>query len=311
MSITLPSPAPAARAPGAGAGPIAAYLALCFIWGSTYLAIRVAVETLPPHIMVGGRSILAGAIMAGVALAAGSGLPTRRQIASAAASGLLLFAGGQAFLATAEQHIPSGQAAVVNATQALVMPLAAWVLGAGLMPGLAAWSGLAVGFAGVAVLVGPGAGVVSPLGAATVLASVLCWAFGGAVARRWPAGPIALAAGMQMALGGTACLLIAWVAGEWHGFALHDVSHRSWLGFFYLASIGSFAGFGAFAWLVQIWPMERLATYTYVNPIVALMLGTFLAGEALTRREVLATALILGAVAVVMWGGRSRLRDAN
>jgi drug/metabolite transporter (DMT)-like permease len=83
------------------------------------------------------------------------------------------------------------------------------------------------------------------------------------------------------------------------------------VGFFYLATIGSFAGFGAFTYLVQIWPMDRLATYTYVNPIVALLLGTLLAGESFSRRDLLATALILGAVAVVMWGGRSRLRDAK
>jgi drug/metabolite transporter (DMT)-like permease len=298
-------------APGAGALPIVAYLALCFIWGSTYLAIRMAVETLPPHIMVGGRSLAAGLIMGGVALATGSRLPNRGQLLSAAASGLLLFAGGQVYLATAERYVPSGQAAVINATQALIMPLAAWALGAGRVPGIAAWIGLLVGFAGVAVLVGPGAGVISISGVATILASVLCWAFGGAVARRWPAGPVALGAGLQMVFGGLACVLIAWPTGEWHGFDIHAVSHRSWMGLLYLATIGSFAGFGAFAYLVQIWPMERLATYTYINPIVALLLGTLLAGETITSRAVLATVLILGAVAVVMWGGRSRLRDTK
>jgi drug/metabolite transporter (DMT)-like permease len=311
MSVTLPSQPALGRAPAGGALPVVAYLALCLIWGSTYLAIRMAVATLPPHIMVGGRSVLAGAIMGGVALASGSIWPTRRQLASAAVSGLLLFAGGQAFLATAEMHVPSGQAAVVNATQAIFMPLAAWALGAGRIPGVAAWIGLLVGLAGVAVLVGAGAGVVTPWGAGIMLLSVISWSLGGAVARRYPAGPVALSAGLQMLIGGAACLLIAWPTGEWHGFAFHAVSHRSWVGFVYLATIGSLAGFGAFTYLVQIWPMDRLATYTYVNPIVALLLGTLLAGESFSRRDLLATALILGAVAVVMWGGRSRLRDAK
>jgi drug/metabolite transporter (DMT)-like permease len=315
MSVSLPSQ-PALgpsleRAPSGGALPVVAYLALCFIWGSTYLAIRTAVETLPPHIMVGGRSVLAGAVMGGVALAIGSPWPTRRQLASAAVAGLLLFAGGQAFLATAEMHVPSGQAAVVNATQAIFMPLAAWALGAGRIPGAAAWFGLLVGLAGVAVLVGAGSGAVTPWGAGLMLLSVLSWSLGGAVARRHPAGPLALSAGLQMLIGGAACLLIAWPAGEWHGFALHDVSHRSWIGLLYLATIGSFAGFGAFTYLVQVWPMDRLATYTYVNPVVALLLGTAVAGERFSRRDLLATALILGAVAVVMWGGRSRLRDTK
>jgi len=304
MSVTTPLAAP--RAEASGAGPIAAYLVLCFVWGSTYLAIRMAVETLPPHIMVGGRSVLAGLIMGGVALMSGTARPTRANVLNAAISGVLLFAGGQAFLATAEMHVPSGQAAVVNATQALFMPLAAWALGAGRVPGPAAWLGLLVGFAGVAVLVGPGAGVVNLWGVGTVLLSVLCWSFGGAAARRWPAGPLALAAGLQMVIGGAVSLLLAWPFGEWHGFSLEGVSHRSWVGVTYLATVGSFVGFGAFTWLVRIWPMERLSTYTYINPIVALLLGAAFAGESLTRRDGLATALILGAVAVVMWGARPR-----
>jgi drug/metabolite transporter (DMT)-like permease len=285
-----------------------AYVALCFIWGSTYLGIRMAVETLPPHIMVGGRSLAAGLVMAAVALLIGSGWPRREHIISAAISGALLFAGGQVFLAMAERHVPSGQAAVVNATQALVMPLAAWALGVGQVPRLTSWIGLLVGFAGVAVLMGSGTGAIEPGGIGAIMVSVVCWSFGGAVARRWPAGKVALSAGMQMLFGGVLCLLLAWPFGEWHGFAFDAVSRRSWLGLLYLATVGSFAGFGAFAWLVQIWPMERLATYTYINPIVALMLGTMLAGESLTQRDFFATALILGAVSVVMWGGRARAR---
>ena len=304
MRTATPAEA-AARDPAAGTGPIIAYLALCFIWGSTYLAIRMAVETLPPSIMVGTRSVLAGLAMGGFAAASGARWPGRKQLASALLSGVLLFAGGQSLLALAETRLGSGQAAVLNATQALIMPLAAWALGAGRAPRRASWLGLLAGFAGVAILVRQGPGGLNVAGTVAVIGSVLCWSIGSAVGRRWPVGNVALTAGLQMVLGGCACLLISVVVGDWHGFAWSAVSQRSWIGFAYLATVGSLGGFGAFAWLVQIWPMERLATYTYVNPIVALLLGAMFAGEAITGRELLATAMILGAVGVVMWGGRA------
>jgi drug/metabolite transporter (DMT)-like permease len=306
--MSTASPA-AARDPAAGVGPILAYLALCFIWGSTYLAIRMAVETLPPHIMVGARSMLAGLAMAGFAFARGTPMPDRRALLAAAVTGVLLFAGGQALLAAAEMRLASGTAAVLNATQALIMPLAVWAIGAGRAPAGGTWLGLIAGLLGVAILVGsarsgPGSGGIDAIGVLAVIASVLCWSFGSAASRRNPIPNVALAAGLQMLIGGAACMLLTLPFGEWHGFALANVSHRSWLGFAYLTTVGSFVGFGAFAWLVQIWPMERLATYTYVNPIVALLLGAALNGEAVPVQEILATALIFGAVGIVMWSGR-------
>jgi drug/metabolite transporter (DMT)-like permease len=289
-----------------GAGPIAAYLAVCFVWGSTYVAIRMAVESLPPLIMVGSRSVLAGLVLVAVALGRGERVPRLRMFGPLAASSILLFVGGQSMLALGETRIASGQAAVLGALQALVMPLAAWALGAAKAPGATTWLGLLTGLAGVAVLVNPGGHVLNLLGAAAVLTSVLSWSFGGAVARRWPLGPVAMASGMQMLVGGVACLTLSLPFGAWHGFSLAAVTARSWAGFFYLASFGSLVGFSAFAWLVQIWPPARLATYTYVNPVVALVLGSAVAGEVLTLREVFATLVILGAVGVVMAGGRAR-----
>lgn len=304
MSIT--APAATRRDPATGAGPVLAYLALCFIWGSTYLGIRMAVETMPPPIMVGVRSVLAGLVMAGFALARGARMPAAPRLASIAAAGLLLFAGGQVGLGFAELRLPSGQAAVLNATQALVMPLAAWAIGAGRAPAAGSWAGLLLGFAGVAILLRPGAGAVDPLGLVVLLGSVLAWSLGGAVAQRWRGGPVALVAGLQMVSGGIAALCLGAALGSFHGFSWAQVSARSWIGFAYLVTVGSFAGFGAFAWLVQIWPMERLATYTYVNPVVALMLGLALNGERVTLREIGATVLILAAVGVVMWSAQRR-----
>jgi drug/metabolite transporter (DMT)-like permease len=223
-----------------------------------------------------------------------------------AASAVLLFVGGQAMLALGETRIASGQAAVLGALQALVMPLAAWALGAGKPPGATSWIGLLTGLTGVAVLVNLGAHTLNLLGTGVVLVSVLSWSFGGAIARRWPMGNVAMTSGLQMLIGGIACLMLSVPFGAWHGFSLSAVTARSWAGFFYLASFGSLVGFSAFAWLVQIWPPARLSTYTYVNPIVALALGSVVAGEELTLREIVATLVILGAVGVVMAGGRKR-----
>jgi drug/metabolite transporter (DMT)-like permease len=272
-----------------GYGPIAAYVAVCFVWGSTYLAIRLAVETIPPLLMVGARSVLAGAVLAGFALVRGARLPGRLDMVPLSAAAVLLFLGGQTMLA-------------------MLMPLATWALGAGPAPGAAAWPGLMAGFAGVVVLVNPGAHALNLVGTGAVLFSVVSWSIGGAVARRWPVVPVALASGLQMMVGGLSCLAVSVFTGSWNGFALENVSARSAAGFCYLASVGSLVGFSAFAWLVQIWPPERVSTYTYVNPVVALTLGTLLAGEVLTVRDVLATALILGAVGAVMVAGRRGAR---
>jgi drug/metabolite transporter (DMT)-like permease len=289
-----------------GAGPIAAYLTLCFLWGSTYLAIRFAVATIPPLLMVGTRSVLAGLVLILFALARGARLPTGRALVPLSAAGILLFLGGQTALAIGETRIPSGPAAVLGALSALVMPLSAWALGAARAPAPAAWLGLLIGFAGVAVLVNPGGQHVDLIGAGAVLFSVVCWSLGGAVSRRWPVEPVVLTSGLQMLIGGVACLALSVPAGAWHGFSLAQVSTRSAEGFLYLATFGSLVGFSAFAWLVQIWPPARLSTYNYINPVVALGLGAVLAGEALTLRDAAATALILGAVGVVLAAGRSR-----
>jgi drug/metabolite transporter (DMT)-like permease len=292
-----------------GAGPVAAYCTLCIVWGSTYLAIRLAVETIPPLLMVGVRSVVAGGLLTAFALARGNRLPSMGTLLPLSAASLLLFVGGQAMLAVGETRVESGQAAVIGAMQALAMPLAAWALGAGRAPRPVAWLGLLLGFGGVVALMNPGAHAADPVGLGIVLFSVVAWSFGGAVAARWPAGPVALASGLQMIVGGIGCLAVGYCSGAWHGFAVAQVSARSAAGFFYLIAIGSLVGFSAFAWLVQIWPAARLSTYTYVNPVVALALGAWLGGEALTMREVLATGLILGAVAIVMAAGRNAARN--
>jgi drug/metabolite transporter (DMT)-like permease len=287
-------------------GPVLAYLALCVIWGSTYLGIRMAVQSIPPLMMVGTRSVLAGGLMAGIALAGGAELPGWRAVGRAGLSGLLMFTGGQALLAIGERRVPSGQAALLGALLALFLPLASWTLGEAVAPTRRTVLALLVGFAGVAVLVRPGAGVLDAVGGAIVLGSNILWAYGGAVSRRYPATKsVFLNGGLQMLVGGVACLALSLAAGEFAHFSLGAVTARSWWGFAYLIAFGSMVGYSAFTWLVRLWPPQRLATFTYVNPIVALALGAVLGGEALTPREGVATVLILGAVGVVMSGRRT------
>ena len=301
----FPSDSAAGPAPRSAAGPVAAYIALCFIWGSTYLAIRLAIASIPPLLMVGSRSLIAGAVLSGIALASGAAWPNRRGLLRAAGSGTLLFLGGQTLLAFGEQRVPSGQAAVLGAMLALTLPLASWSLGEDLAPTRRTILALLVGFAGVAVLMRPGAGVLDLVGGAIVLGSNVFWAYGGAVSRRYPpTGSVVLTSGLQMLLGGVACLAVGAAYGDFAHFDMGAVTARSWAGYAYLIVFGSMVGFSAFAWLVRLWPPQRLATYTYVNPVVALALGAALAGEALTLREALATLLILAAVFVVLTGKR-------
>ncbi len=301
----------APRAPDRrSAGPWAAYVALCLIWGSTFLALRVAVETLPPFGMIGVRCLIAAAVLGGFALVRGARWPDRRGWASAAVTGVLLFAGSQAALCWGETRLTSGPAAILGCTVSLFTPLVSWLLGASGRPSPRAAIGLLAGFAGVAVLVRPGAGdALDGLAACVVLLSAVAWSFGAAIARRMPPGRSALlGSALQLAFGGLACLAVALGRGEWSQFDPSAVSARSLLAAAYLVIMGSLVAFACFGWLVQIWPPERLSTYAYVNPLVALALAASLGGEAVGRRELAASALVLAAVGLVMVPRRARRR---
>ena len=285
------------------AGPLAAYAALCLIWGSTFLGIRIAVETLPPFGMIGVRSVIAGLVLGSIALWRGAAWPDRRALASAAATGVLMFAGSQALLSWGEVRLPSGPAAILGCTVSLFTPLVSWLIGASRRPSLRAALGLIAGFAGVVVLVRPdpgGAGI-DRVAAVVVLLSALSWSFGAAVVRLVPTGrsPL-LGSALQMGVGGLACLAISGLCGEWTRFDPSLVTTRSLVAMGYLIVMGSLVAFACFGWLVQIWQPERLSTYAYINPLVALFLAAWVAGETIGVRELGAAALILGAVGLVM-----------
>lgn len=282
------------------AAPLLAYLAICVIWGSTFLALRIGVETIPPVLMIAIRSLIAGLVLTGACAAARVPFPDRAGWITAALSGALMFCGGQALLAWGEMTVPSGQAALLNATLALFLPFCTWALGTAAFPRPLAIGGLLLGMAGVAVLARPGPAPIDPAGAAATIAAAFFFALGSAVTRRRPpTASVFLTAGLQLIAGGLANVAAALPAGEYGHFHLGQISATSFAAFLYLIVFGSLIAFTAFAWLVQIWPPDRLATYTFVNPVVALAIGAAI-HEPVGAREVVAMAIILAAVALVM-----------
>lgn len=283
---------------------IAAFAAVYLIWGSTYLAIRFAIETLPPFIMSGARFVVAGTILHVGSRAFGTPRPTVQNWRATAIIGGLLFLGGNGGVVWAEQRVPSGVTAVLVATVSLWMVLLDWARRGGLRPPRAVIAGVLVGLAGVSLLVSPGnlmgAGRVDLLGAAVLAAASLAWAFGSVYARgaALPQEPF-LTSGMEMQCGGVLMLLAGTVFGEWGALDAAAVSSRSLWAWIYLVTFGSLIGFTAYSWLLKVTTPARASTYAYVNPVVAVVLGWLLAGEALTLRTMVAAAIILGAVMLI------------
>lgn len=281
------------------------------VWGSTYLAMRYLVETVPPFIGASARFLLAGAILA-VVVAATRGvgaLKVRpREAASSALVGVLLLAGGNALVMLAERSIDSGLAALVVAAVPLFVVVLR-VLGRD-RPPAATLAGVLLGFGGLAVLVHPGGG--SGTGVLVVLFAAFSWSVGSYLSGGrlpLPADPLAHTT-YEMIAGGLAVLPVAAARGDFSGFALRQVSTASWLALAYLVVFGSLVAFTAYVWLLREAPISLVSTYAYVNPAVAVLLGT-LTGEALTGRELVGGAVILAAVAVVVTTeSRARRRTA-
>ena len=327
-----------------GAGPVrrvsvAAWVSLLIVWvvwGSTYLAIRVGVETMPPLLMAAARNLVAGLIMFPLAVfparfrgalrrllpsslvprssvqaaprpsgslqrAATPRWPTRAEWVGCAIVGILLLV-ASGVVGIGEKTVPSGLAALLIAT----VPL--WLLGidAGLNHarlGLAPMAGLALGLAGVAMLSGLGGSSrgVSVVGVITILGAAAAWALGTIMARRVtiPRSP-ALASGMQLLCGGVVLLVLAAAAGEFGSLRLAEVSARSWLALGYLIVVGSIVAFSAYGIAVRALPTATVATYAYVNPVIAVLLGTLILNERLTPAMIGGGVLIVGAVVLVV-----------
>jgi len=289
---------------------IAAFAAVYVIWGSTYLGIRFALETLPPFLMAGIRFVTAGALLYAWARARGAARPARREWGAALAIGGLLFLGGNGAVVWAQQSVPSGVAALLVATEPILFVLLD-SLRRGRKPHGKVVIGLALGLAGMAILIGPGkilgSGRVDMAAAAILVFGAFSWALGSLFSRgsKLPSSP-QMATALTLLGGGALLLTASAVRGEPFGFDPAAVSIRSLTALGYLVTFGSLVGFSAYLWLLRVSTPARVSTYAFVNPVVAVLLGWALAGEPLGPRTILAAGVIVGAVALIIRSGEER-----
>jgi drug/metabolite transporter (DMT)-like permease len=286
---------------------IVAFLALYLIWGSTYLGIRFAIETIPPFLMAGARFLLAGAIMYAIAWSQGIGKSSWANWRTSFIIGACLLLGGNGGVTISEEYIDSGLAAVIVAIVPIYIVLLGWVTGMAPRPTTIIWLALGGGFLGVGILFGPAlhfqsnGGRNPAIGMLILLLSTFIWSAGSLYSRvaRHAASPF-LTAAQQMICGGILLLLAGIVTGELPRFHSGSISRVSLVSFIYLVLIGAVVGYTAYIWLLRHCDPAKVATYAYVNPIVAVLLGTLFAGETLTVRTLIAAALIIGSVALVI-----------
>ena len=282
-----------------------ALLALYIVWGSTYLAIRFTVETIPPFLSAGIRFLISGAILFIWRRAAGDALPTRRQWRSTAIVGILLLLGGNGLVSFAELRIASGIAALIVGTVPLWLVLIEAVRPGGVRPTPLAILGLLIGFGGIYLLVGPedlrsATLQFDAFGIGTVMLAAFLWSLGSIYSRGadLPSSSL-MATGAEMLTGGLALIAFSASVGEWRVFEFTAVSTASWLGLAYLITFGSMIGFVSYIWLLKNAPVSLVATYAYVNPLVAVFLGAWLANETLNPRILIAALVIIGSIVLI------------
>jgi drug/metabolite transporter (DMT)-like permease len=294
---------------------IIAFAALYLIWGSTYLGIRFSIETIPPFLMAGTRFVLAGMVIYGIAWSQGIGKSTWANWRTSLIIGACLLLGGNGGVTISEQFIDSGLAALIVAVVPIYIVLLGWITGMARRPTAVMWMGLAGGFLGVAVLFGPGlhvrssAGRNPAIGISILLVTSFIWSAGSLYSRVAKHAPSPfLTAAQQMICGGILLLIAGVVTGELPQFHPTSISILSLFSFIYLVFIGAVVGYTAYIWLLRHCDPANVATYAYVNPIVAVLLGTFFAGETVTMRTLIAAALIIGSVALIITAQQLRAR---
>jgi drug/metabolite transporter (DMT)-like permease len=291
-----------------------ALLALYIVWGSTYLGIKVAIETIPPFFHAGIRFLISGIILVVWQRAAGQSMPTRRQWMSTAIIGILLLLGGNGLVAWAEQFIPSGIAALIIGSSPMFLVLAEALRPGGVKPNWQAIVGLLIGFTGIFILVGPSnisgsATKINPFGVAALLSACLFWATGSIYSKNADLPKSSLmTTGAQMLTGSVGLFVVSVLTGELSKWDPAGVSMRSIYGLSYLIFVGSLIGFASYGWLLQNAPISLVATYAYVNPIVAVLLGSWFASEKLEPHIWLATAIIIGSVMFINSRSRPKVR---
>jgi drug/metabolite transporter (DMT)-like permease len=296
-----PSPAPAENSTLV----VVAFAAVYLIWGSTYLAIRVGIESFPPLLLAGSRHLVFGSMFYPLLRWKTGIRPTLSQWRTAAITGFLLLFVGNGGVCVAEQKVPSGVAALLVATVSLWMVLVDWLRPGGTRPVSRVMVGLLMGFSGLALLVGPkdlgGSARISPAGVGILVVASFAWACGSLYSKHggMPSSPL-LGAAMQSLTGGTALWIVGSISGETRSFHLAAISTRSWIAMGYLIFFGSMMGFTAYIYILKHSTATRVATYAFVNPVVALFLGWLVVGETITLRTILAAAVILAAVLLVI-----------
>lgn len=282
-----------------------AFAIVYVVWGSTYLAILFAIDTLPPFLMASARFFVAGALLYAWSRAfASAARPTAVQWRATAIVGVLLLLGGNGLVVWSEQRIPSGMAALLVGTVPCFMVLLDWLRPNGQRPAGRVIAGLVLGLLGLVWLVGPdsvmGGGRADLFGAAALVLASFSWAFGSIWSRQapMPASPF-LSTAMQMLAASVALFAVSVALGEPWRFDVSAVSLRSWLGFVYLVVFGSLVAFSAYVWLLRVSTPARVSTYAYVNPVVAVLLGAAFAAEALTVRMIVAAVVIVSGVALI------------
>lgn len=300
-----PAPLPHAPAPRMTTLVLVGFAAVYTVWGSTYLAIRIGIESFPPLILAGLRHTTVGVFLYPIIRWKTGIKPTAANWKTAIVTGALLLCVGNGGVSWAEQTVPSGIAALLVATVSLWLVILDWVRPGGVKPVPRVSMGLLMGFAGLALLIGPaqlgGSERVDPRGAAVLVIASLAWACGSLYSKHggMPSSPM-LGVAMQSFAGGVILLFAGWFAGEFHALHLGSISTRSWVAFAYLIVFGSGIGFSAYIYILHKSTAARVGTYAFVNPVVALFLGWLIVDETITMRTVMAAGIILTAVILVI-----------
>lgn len=291
---------------------IGAFAAVYIVWGSTYLAIKLVMETMPAFFSVGLRFLFAGLLMIGWGLVTGAPRPRFKEAGRAGFTGLMLLFLGTGSVVWATFHLPSGLIALLVAMEPLWLTLLLWFWPGGHRPTLFHWAGIAVGFAGAAILALPGGDALG--GTAIHLPSVavltigcLFWAAGSLIGRdRGMPVAASWSSGLQMLAGGAALVVFGLFRGELAGLRLENASTTSVLAFLYMVVFGSLLAFSAYTWLMKNVDPTMVATHTFVNPVVAVFLGWWIRDEPVSARILAAAALIIVSVVISMWAEQRR-----
>jgi drug/metabolite transporter (DMT)-like permease len=288
-----------------------AFAIIYFVWGSTFLAIRVGVREVPPFLLAGMRFLVAGLVLYGWMRARGTASPTVREWSAASLLAVLIFVFDYGLLFWAERRVPSGIAAVMMATIPVFMALGEIVFLRTQRLTLRLGLALLVGMSGVAVLVGHtmslGEAPIDPAGACALIVAAISWSVAASLSRKLPLPAAkAMSSGAQMLAGGVFLTLTAALLGEFRGYHVQAVSRGAWLALAYLIVAGSIVGFTAYVWLIHHESPTKVGTYAYVNPVVAVLVGYFLGGEAIGPRTIVGTLLVLVSVVVITTTPRAK-----